>query len=382
MVAAPSPEIAKEASEKKEGSAVSVLDSSIAEEVERADADDFIASDVFKWRWHGDPQSSLLFSDRYFHISPIAWNSFFASISGRMGGLGSILKRAILATTSRNGISIGETAASSWLRIVPWGIRKLAVYIKEKYRNPPVVITENGMDDPNKSRIDLDEALQDDKKMDVMYVVILCGHYLTTGNGTTISLRLLLSGLKPVSPTNPSRAGEPNSQRTPFVPVSLTLDVGGQFMWVNCYTDYVSSTYRPARCRSAQCSLAKSTSYVTECPGTPKPGCNNNTCALMPDNSVNRVATIGDLGSDVVTIQLTNGTNPSRVVSVPQFLCVYASTLDGLASGVAGWKGLEELKYPCLLSYLLLLAFLGYLLYMFEWIYKLSWCRILRARTL
>nr|GEU67530.1 hypothetical protein [Tanacetum cinerariifolium] len=88
-----SPGIAKEAFENKEGSVVSVLDSPIAEEVERVDADDFIANDVFKWRWHGDPQSSLLFSDRYFHISLIAWNSFFAFISGRMGGLGGILKK-------------------------------------------------------------------------------------------------------------------------------------------------------------------------------------------------------------------------------------------------------------------------------------------------
>nr|GEU89996.1 hypothetical protein [Tanacetum cinerariifolium] len=58
-----SPGIGKEASENKEGSAVSVLDSPIAEEVDVADADDFIASDMFKWRWHGDPQSSLLSSD-------------------------------------------------------------------------------------------------------------------------------------------------------------------------------------------------------------------------------------------------------------------------------------------------------------------------------
>ncbi|PWA58667.1 beta glucosidase 41 [Artemisia annua] len=72
---------------------------------------------------------------------------------------------AVITSTSRNGISIGETSASSWLRIVPWGLRKLAVYIKEKYGNPPVIITENGMDDPNKSRIDLDEALQDDKRI-------------------------------------------------------------------------------------------------------------------------------------------------------------------------------------------------------------------------
>ncbi|KAL8222854.1 hypothetical protein R6Q57_020253 [Mikania cordata] len=130
------------------------------------------------------------------------------------------------------------------------------------------------------------------------------------------------------------------NQRTPLVPVSLTLDLGGQFMWANCYTNYVSSTYRPARCRSAQCSLAKSTACSVECPGAPKPGCNNNTCALMPDNTVTRTATIGDLGSDLVTIQSTDGSNPGRVVSVPRFLFVCGSALDGLASGVVGMAGL------------------------------------------
>ncbi|KAK1430063.1 hypothetical protein QVD17_12555 [Tagetes erecta] len=130
------------------------------------------------------------------------------------------------------------------------------------------------------------------------------------------------------------------NQRTPLVPVTLTLDLGGQFMWANCYTNYVSSTYRPARCRSAQCSLAKSTACSVECPGAAKPGCNNNTCALMPDNSVTRVATIGDLGSDLVAIKSTDGRNPGRVVTVPKFLFVCGSALDGLASGVVGMAGL------------------------------------------
>ncbi|KAK9888326.1 hypothetical protein WA026_000583 [Henosepilachna vigintioctopunctata] len=33
---------------------------------------------------------------------------------------------------------------SSWLRNVPWGLRKLLVWIKNEYGNPPVLITENG----------------------------------------------------------------------------------------------------------------------------------------------------------------------------------------------------------------------------------------------
>ncbi|KAK6934372.1 Glycoside hydrolase family 1 [Dillenia turbinata] len=72
---------------------------------------------------------------------------------------------AIITTSSRGGVNIGERAASRWLHIVPWGIKKLATYVKDRYGNPPVIITENGMDDPNKASITLNKALQDDKRI-------------------------------------------------------------------------------------------------------------------------------------------------------------------------------------------------------------------------
>ncbi|XP_022139442.1 putative beta-glucosidase 41 isoform X3 [Momordica charantia] len=71
----------------------------------------------------------------------------------------------VIPTPHRGVSTIGERAASRWLHIVPWGIRKLAIYLKHKYRNPPVIITENGMDDPNKRSIPLKKALQDDKRI-------------------------------------------------------------------------------------------------------------------------------------------------------------------------------------------------------------------------
>ncbi|KAK9938331.1 hypothetical protein M0R45_015078 [Rubus argutus] len=72
---------------------------------------------------------------------------------------------AVITTPYKGGVAIGETAASHWLRIVPWGIRKLARYIKEKYGNPSVIITENGMDDPNKPFIPIEKALNDEKRI-------------------------------------------------------------------------------------------------------------------------------------------------------------------------------------------------------------------------
>ncbi|XP_050371156.1 putative beta-glucosidase 41 isoform X2 [Argentina anserina] len=72
---------------------------------------------------------------------------------------------AVITTQYKRGVAIGEKAASRWLRIVPWGIRKLARYIKDKYGNPPMMITENGMDDPNKPFTSMDNALNDEKRI-------------------------------------------------------------------------------------------------------------------------------------------------------------------------------------------------------------------------
>ncbi|KAF8378780.1 hypothetical protein HHK36_030129 [Tetracentron sinense] len=65
----------------------------------------------------------------------------------------------------RNGIPIGDRANSIWLYIVPHGIRSLMNYIKQKYGNPLVIITENGMDDPNSPFISIKDALKDEKRI-------------------------------------------------------------------------------------------------------------------------------------------------------------------------------------------------------------------------
>ena len=44
-------------------------------------------------------------------------------------------------------------SGSDWLRIVPWGFRKLLVWIKKEYGDVPVIVTENGVSD-RESRLD------------------------------------------------------------------------------------------------------------------------------------------------------------------------------------------------------------------------------------
>ncbi|TVU24730.1 hypothetical protein EJB05_27184 [Eragrostis curvula] len=59
----------------------------------------------------------------------------------------------------RNGKPIGPQANSDWLRIVPWGMYGCVNYLNEKYGNPTVYITENGMDQPG--NLTRDQYLRD-----------------------------------------------------------------------------------------------------------------------------------------------------------------------------------------------------------------------------
>ncbi|KAL4378899.1 hypothetical protein GQ457_02G025770 [Hibiscus cannabinus] len=65
------------------------------------------------------------------------------------------------------GEKIGEQAASEWLFIVPWGLRKVLNYIAQTYNNPPIYITENGMDEEDDNSLPLSEILDD--KLRVRY---------------------------------------------------------------------------------------------------------------------------------------------------------------------------------------------------------------------
>ncbi|ESW22399.1 hypothetical protein PHAVU_005G150600 [Phaseolus vulgaris] len=72
-------------------------------------------------------------------------------------------------TTERNGIPIGPQAASSWLYVYPRGIRELLLYTKEKYNNPLIYITENGIDEFNDPTLSLEESLLDTFRIDYHY---------------------------------------------------------------------------------------------------------------------------------------------------------------------------------------------------------------------
>ncbi|KAJ9550692.1 hypothetical protein OSB04_014737 [Centaurea solstitialis] len=131
------------------------------------------------------------------------------------------------------------------------------------------------------------------------------------------------------------------SQRTPLVPIKLTVDLGSDFMWVNCERGYNSTTFRIAPCGSAPCRLVNTTECTTEC-YPPAAGCNIDACASAPSNNVANTGLGGPVSVDVFQIPSTDGRNVLRAVTVPRFTFVCGNNFveGGLASGVTGIAGL------------------------------------------
>ncbi|XP_058073481.1 beta-glucosidase 12-like isoform X11 [Magnolia sinica] len=69
-------------------------------------------------------------------------------------------------TVERNGIPIGPQAASPWLYVYPQGIRDVLVHVKKRYNNPVIYVTENGVDEFSNDSLSLEEALQDNMRID------------------------------------------------------------------------------------------------------------------------------------------------------------------------------------------------------------------------
>ncbi|KAF3457198.1 hypothetical protein FNV43_RR01855 [Rhamnella rubrinervis] len=122
-------------------------------------------------------------------------------------------------------------------------------------------------------------------------------------------------------------------QRKPLVPVKLTLDLGGRFLWVDCRSGY--DTYKTIRCRTPECSLVQTNTCE-----------NDKICFVYPDNPVPDypLQTSLNLAQDVVSLPALISTTSNSITSVtiPKFLfaCGSPYLAQGLASGVEGIAGL------------------------------------------
>ncbi|KAH9673921.1 peptidase A1 domain-containing protein [Citrus sinensis] len=102
--------------------------------------------------------------------------------------------------------------------------------------------------------------------------------------------------------------------KTPQVPVKLIVHVGGNILWHSP----ILLMLKPAE-----------VAYVA-----------------LARRTISNTGTFGDIHIDVLSIQSTNGHNPGRAVTVPNFilLCGSEFVLQGLANGVVGIAGLGRSK--------------------------------------
>ncbi|KAL5567251.1 hypothetical protein UlMin_030415 [Ulmus minor] len=100
------------------------------------------------------------YTTNYAAHDPIYTNAFNASYS---------TDSRTKLSTHRNGIPIGPKAASDWLYVYLKGFYDLLLYVKEKYHNPLIYITENGIDEYNNPKLSLKEALIDTQRVDYYF---------------------------------------------------------------------------------------------------------------------------------------------------------------------------------------------------------------------
>ncbi|OIW05718.1 hypothetical protein TanjilG_23504 [Lupinus angustifolius] len=90
------------------------------------------------------------------------------------------------STFERNGRPLGLRAASFWLYFYPKGLRDLLIYTKNKYNNPLIYITENGMSEFNDPTLSLDEALVDTYRIDYHYRHLFYLRYVIEEHGVNV----------------------------------------------------------------------------------------------------------------------------------------------------------------------------------------------------
>lgn len=59
------------------------------------------------------------------------------------------------------GRPVGVRAESTWLYVVPWGFYKVLRWNAERYGNPGIYVTENGVDAPGEAKMPLKDILND-----------------------------------------------------------------------------------------------------------------------------------------------------------------------------------------------------------------------------
>ncbi|KAL7126073.1 hypothetical protein ABFS83_14G161100 [Erythranthe nasuta] len=90
--------------------------------------------------------------------------NYAAHILTRNGNVSSTSDQMVRLSTDINGVQIGDPTGVSIFYSYPKGLHDLLVYTKEKYNNPPIYITENGLGDQNNDT--MEHLTQDPQRID------------------------------------------------------------------------------------------------------------------------------------------------------------------------------------------------------------------------
>ncbi|KAJ4954276.1 hypothetical protein NE237_011059 [Protea cynaroides] len=71
-------------------------------------------------------------------------------------------------TGERDGHPIGEPTAMKGIYVVPYGMERMVTYLKERYNNTPMFITENGYPDASYDNAPVEDLLNDTKRIEYL----------------------------------------------------------------------------------------------------------------------------------------------------------------------------------------------------------------------
>ncbi|KAJ4968293.1 hypothetical protein NE237_014994 [Protea cynaroides] len=73
---------------------------------------------------------------------------------------------SVFFTGERNGIPIGVPTPMPLFHVVPYGLEKIVSYVKERYNNTPMFITENGYPLGSNSNVSTEDLINDSRRVE------------------------------------------------------------------------------------------------------------------------------------------------------------------------------------------------------------------------
>ncbi|XP_072958757.1 probable inactive beta-glucosidase 14 isoform X2 [Typha angustifolia] len=75
----------------------------------------------------------------------------------------------VFSTGDRNGVPIGNPTSVENLYVVPYGMEKVVMYIKQRYNNTPMYITENGYPDRSDDSLSISDLTNDVERVEYIH---------------------------------------------------------------------------------------------------------------------------------------------------------------------------------------------------------------------